>query len=489
MTNDHPYKRLPNWADWRRSIADRNMFHIADLWSPRFEITKSMRIATFGSCFAQHIGRSMKARGYSWLDCEPAPPGLTREHANQFNYGVFSARTGNIYTSSILRQWTEWAAGLKQPPDEVWTKGDRFIDPFRPRIEPEGFASKEEMAANRAITIDRFRQCIEKADVFVFTLGLTESWFNKTGGYEYPLCPGTAAGTFDPDEHVFVNQDYDSVRANLIEALSIMRSINPSLRFLLTVSPVPLVATNAGRHVLVSTMASKSILRAVADSLAGTKIKPSLEEIEPTANRREWAVYGDQVRLSEDSGESGQTPKSNPFSGLKSRTPLSVAEGDEAIVQIKTDSESPILVDASPNPTTRKGGVGASTSLKNGVMEAKLQISWTGAMTIWISPKQKSALFEIQGVRVVRQNGGSGLIDYFPSYEIINSPAFGGVFFERDRREVSAYGVGFVMNHFFSGLGVDPEARADHKKDAPQQDALDIVCDEMILGSFSQDAK
>jgi GSCFA family len=43
---------------------------------------------------------------------------------------------------------------------------------------------------------------------------------------------------------------------------------NPELKFLLTVSPVPLTATASDKHVLVATTYSKSVLRAVAGTLA-----------------------------------------------------------------------------------------------------------------------------------------------------------------------------------------------------------------------------
>jgi hypothetical protein len=45
---------------------------------------------------------------------------------------------------------------------------------------------------------------------------------------------------------------------------------NPGLKFLLTVSPVPLTATASDKHVLVATTYSKAVLRAVAGKLAET---------------------------------------------------------------------------------------------------------------------------------------------------------------------------------------------------------------------------
>ncbi|MGR3623821.1 GSCFA domain-containing protein, partial [Pseudophaeobacter sp.] len=162
-------------------------------------------------------------------------------------------------------QWTKWALGEATPPDEVWELDGRFYDPFRPNIEPDGFASADEVILSRKAAIAAFRRCITEPKLFVFTMGLTESWWHGTKqDYEYPMCPGTVAGTFDADTNIFENQSYSVVMRNLTEAIKLMRVHNSGLKFLLTVSPVPLTATNSGNHVLVATMESKSILRAAA---------------------------------------------------------------------------------------------------------------------------------------------------------------------------------------------------------------------------------
>ena len=285
----HPYQKLGPKAFWSTSIAQRNMFDIEGLWEPKFPIRKHMKISTFGSCFAQHIGMALKQSGYNWFIAEPAPWGLSKEHAKQFNFGVFSARTGNIYTATLLKQWVNWALGKAAAPDEVWEKDSRFIDPFRPTIEPHGFASIDELQKSRQSAIEAFATTLRESRVFVFTLGLTESWQNIDGHYEYPMCPGTAAGIFDERKHKFLNQGYALIRKTLVETINLIRSINPKIRFLFTVSPVPLTATNSGRHVLVATMQSKSVLRAVAgsicDSIACADYFPSYEIINSTPYR------------------------------------------------------------------------------------------------------------------------------------------------------------------------------------------------------------
>jgi len=284
-----PYSRLPGHAFWRTAVAERNMFDISDLWQPKRRITRAQGIATYGSCFAQHIGRALRQNGFRWMDAEIAPAGLSAENAKRFNYGIFSSRTENIYTATMLAQWVDWALGHAPVPDEVWEENGRFYDPFRPRVKPEGFASADEMRAARAWTLECFRRSFVEAEVFVFTLGLTERWVNAQLGYEYAMCPGTAAGRFDPEAHRFDNLQVAQVLAAMNQAMSRMREVNGNLKFLLTVSPVPLTATNSGKHVLVATMESKSILRTVAGQLAANRgfidYFPSYEIINATPFR------------------------------------------------------------------------------------------------------------------------------------------------------------------------------------------------------------
>lgn len=267
----HPYSDLPELAFWAPSVASRHMLDIEGLWSSPFPITPATKIVTYGSCFAQHFSRALIARGYRWLNAEPAPAALGEHVAKRFNYGTFSSRTGNIYTASLLRQWTEWAVGAAEPPEVYWEKDGRIFDPFRPSIEPNGFGSVAEMLKSRQTTIAAFGVSLRTCNLFVFTLGLTESWWDAELGCEYAVCPGTQAGRFDPSRHLFRNQSPDFVEENLTKAIELMRAARSGkMPVLLTVSPVPLAATATGKHVLVATIESKSILRAAAGQVAAT---------------------------------------------------------------------------------------------------------------------------------------------------------------------------------------------------------------------------
>jgi len=239
-------------------------------WRPKFAIDRGTRIATAGSCFAQHIGRALVSGGFHWVDSEPPPSDLAAERHAEHGYGIFSFRTGNIYTAALLRQWVRWSLRVDVPDDEVFAEDGRCHDPFRPAFPPEGFGTPEELAAARDRTLDRMRDTLADTDLLIFTLGLTETWMNGRGAV-YPMCPGTLRGRFLPDSHRFRNADEPEVVRDLAETFDLLRAHNPRLRFLLTVSPVPLVATASGQHVLVATQYSKSVLRAAAGRLAQSR--------------------------------------------------------------------------------------------------------------------------------------------------------------------------------------------------------------------------
>ena len=355
---ENPYTSLGAEAFWRNAVGALNPLQISGLWAPKFQVTKQMKLVTAGSCFAQHFSRALIARGYPWLDAEPAPSFMSPDTRTKFNYGIFSFRTGNIYTAKMLRQWVEIALDMRDEPDEIWQEGGRFFDPLRPAIEPGGFASEDELRTSRAACLSAIRSAIRDAGVFVFTLGLTESWANSETGLEYASCPGTAAGTYDANKHVFVNHRVDAIQADLNAALAAMKAENPALKVLLTVSPVPLTASASGTHVLTATTYSKSVLRAVAGM---------------TAEDSDW-------------------------------------------------------------------------------------------------------------------------VDYFPSYEIITAPAFRGMFYAPNQRNVVSQGVDFVMKNFFADqeavFGKLKKGKKAAEKPVPPpaaaQSGDDVICEEEMLNAFAK---
>ncbi len=259
--SDHPYRSQPDRAFWARSVAKD--FSAADVYAgPTPLLTREDRIISAGSCFASNLVPYLEAEGFTYLRTETPPPRLAHLPEN-LGYRNFSAAYGNIYTARQFLQLVERALGLFSPVEDRWHVAGAVIDPFRPGLRYPA-SSDEEFDVLTTEHLAAVRRAISEATVLVFTLGLTEAWRSRIDGAVFPACPGTVSGEFSPDRHEFHNFTAQEVTDDLLTVHERLTAVNPELRMLLTVSPVPLVATATDGHVLEATMYSKSVLRAAA---------------------------------------------------------------------------------------------------------------------------------------------------------------------------------------------------------------------------------
>lgn len=285
----HPYRGLPDHQFWNKAVAGVAPPALDPVVGAGFTLERETRIATGGSCFAQHIAKALQRSGYRYHVAETGDH-LPAEIAAEQQYGVYSARYGNLYTPAQLLQLVERAEGEFAPQDSAWLRPDGgYADPFRPEIQPRGFASVEALEASRAEHLAAVRQMWRDLDVFIFTLGLTEAWRAKADGAVFPIAPGVAAGEMDFDRYEFHNYTVEETTEAMRCFVERLRAINPTARIILTVSPVPLAATYEPRHVLVATTYSKSVLRVAAETIARefdhVEYFPSYEIITGSYNR------------------------------------------------------------------------------------------------------------------------------------------------------------------------------------------------------------
>jgi GSCFA family/Polysaccharide biosynthesis enzyme WcbI len=268
INTKNPYLGLPDYQFWRRSIEKLPMTEVNPVVRSGFKLSRTDKVATAGSCFAQHISRTLQKKGFNYYISENGDKNLAIEDVLRRNYGVFSARFGNLYSARQLVQLFDRAYTNFIPVDQHWIRSDgKFVDPFRPQVEPDGFDSIADMDADRVKHFAAVREMFETLDVMVFTLGLTEAWRSRTDGAVFPVAPGVSAGEMDANKYEFINFGVAEVVSDMQTFIKKLSHVNPKAKMLLTVSPVPLVATYEDRHVLVSTTYSKSVLRAAAEEI------------------------------------------------------------------------------------------------------------------------------------------------------------------------------------------------------------------------------
>jgi hypothetical protein len=264
--NGFPYDGLPSHFNWKDAFADSAQTG----WDPqgrvKFHLTPATEIASAGSCFARRIAEDLRRFGFAYVVEEEGPPWLDEKTRRAYHYGLYTARYGDVLTALQFEQLLLRALGRFTPRARYWTsRTGSFLDPFRPLIQPGGFANLDELEDDRRAHLEAVVRAIRRSDVFIFTLGLTEAWVDREDGAVYPVPPGRGRGTFDPEKVGFQNFTAVQTASAMERAFALLREINPSIRLILTVSPVPLAATYAGPHVLRATIYSKSALRVAAE--------------------------------------------------------------------------------------------------------------------------------------------------------------------------------------------------------------------------------
>jgi hypothetical protein len=274
---------------WRTAVSNADPLALESIYRRRFDILPGDRIATAGSCFAQHVANYLRRSGFNIVNSEPAPASLGQRDAKDLQYNTFSARYGNIYTTRHLLQLAHEAFGLFEPSDIVWEKDRRYFDALRPSVEPSGLDSPEEVLLHRRVHLQSVRRLLESTDIFIFTFGLTECWRHTASRTVFPTGPGVIAGHYNENEYEYKNLSFNEVVDDFLRFRDLLKSLNSGCRFVITVSPVPLTATASNDHVLVATSYSKSILRSAAGEICArcpdVDYFPSYEIITNVASR------------------------------------------------------------------------------------------------------------------------------------------------------------------------------------------------------------
>jgi hypothetical protein len=222
MKPNHPYKGLSATKFWNKFVSDKAWREVEFIDTPKFKIKASDKVVTAGSCFAQHISRYMNKVGLSILNCEPAHPLLMSHGGDVEGHNQFSARYGNIYSSSQCLELIQQALEIIPMVEDFVEESSRWYDLLRPNIQKAGFSSLHEALSDRRYHLSQVSKMFHEDVIFVFTLRLTDVWKNKSGTLTYPVFPSTLRGVFDEEKHIFKNINYLNVYEDLSEIIKLI---------------------------------------------------------------------------------------------------------------------------------------------------------------------------------------------------------------------------------------------------------------------------
>ena len=100
----NPYKSFPSSSFWSKSVSLKETALIDPIIETKFRFEKGFKIASAGSCFAQQLSSRLKEIGVNYITKEPPHSLLNESEVELYNYNSYSARYGNIYTISQLKQ-------------------------------------------------------------------------------------------------------------------------------------------------------------------------------------------------------------------------------------------------------------------------------------------------------------------------------------------------------------------------------------------------
>ena len=184
-------------------------------------------IVTLGSCFARELREHLNDQGVSarnlWI-----PAGLNNTFAilDFISWCVTGEQTGRGFRYD--------------------TTDDGEIRDWTPEAEAESYL-----------------RWIRETDAFVFTFGLAEVWQDTETGQVF--WRGVPEELYETDRHVFRLTTVEENETNIEQIIALIRSVNPNAPIVLTLSPVPLVATFRDMTCITADCVSKSVLRVALD--------------------------------------------------------------------------------------------------------------------------------------------------------------------------------------------------------------------------------
>jgi tetratricopeptide (TPR) repeat protein len=215
--------RYPETTDFCGDLQKLVRDHVAvNLTSePKF-LNKSTKFFTMGSCFARSLARSLNESGYVSHHMEMS------EHIN------------TTFANKVFVDWLRDA-------DIDEAVRQRIVE-----LLPPGWSKEKTL------------EIIKNSDVFILTLGVAAAFFDReTGKFVLPR-PSALNSRALAEKYLFRTTSVQDNVANVLDLIAFVRSIAPKIRIVVTVSPVPMMASFECESAVQADCLSKSTMRLVA---------------------------------------------------------------------------------------------------------------------------------------------------------------------------------------------------------------------------------
>ncbi|QLC20911.1 GSCFA domain-containing protein [Parasphingopyxis sp. CP4] len=273
-------------ATWGVRGEDNRVEPIA---KPAFDVPFSLvpgeSIFTIGSCFARHVEGELRDQGFripmrelfSTKAFENLPPAIVNNFGTPSIYNEFAWAFGE-------QEFDETQAIVKVGADKYADL--HMVNSVRP-------APREEVLARRRGLMEATRSLAD-CRILIMTLGLAEVWWDEEAQTYLNTSPLPGIMKASPERFSLHVLSYQECHDYLRKALDIaFKHGRDDLRVIMTVSPVPMMATHRREDVMTANCYSKSVLRAVAEQIVVGDERivyfPSYESVTLTDRRVAWS--------------------------------------------------------------------------------------------------------------------------------------------------------------------------------------------------------
>lgn len=231
---------------------------------PGFKLLPADKFFAIGSCFARGIEKALLARKMEVLSAATEFSSF-----ETINRDVTGLGFTNKYNTFSIYNELRWALDPQAecPRESIVDLGDGlFCDPHITPMLP--LAGAKETWRRRSL-IQMVNQRIAKCRVVIVTLGLVEVWRDKLTDTFINTTPIPDLFRRQPDRYEFHITSFPENLENLEAIHALLAQFgHDDVQIVVTVSPVPLMATFSGEDVVLANTYSKSLLRTVAQHWA-----------------------------------------------------------------------------------------------------------------------------------------------------------------------------------------------------------------------------
>ena len=261
-------------------------------FEPKFQLDSDARFFCIGSCFAREIEKALTDDNREVLSrvC-PEDFGLGKD---DFPFHFYPPNGILIqFNSFSMLDEIERVITQKAVTEEDFIQiGDEYWDGSLHQAKP---TTMDKCKRTRAM-VDHTYSSLPTADCVIVTLGLTELWWDKKRDIAFNDTPKNLMRLKKEGRVEFYNTSYGEARENVLNVVNSIQKLSPDAKIVLTVSPVPLHRTFSTQDIIVANSYSKSVLRSVAQDVAGlhdfVDYYPSYEMV--MFSNRSHAWEGDQ---------------------------------------------------------------------------------------------------------------------------------------------------------------------------------------------------